>query len=324
MKKTSAIIMLVTLAAAATSCSVLNPSKKSGASTTSGAQATKIESTARPETTTENKKPVSQAAEAANPEAVKQSVPAPAVSKITMNTGVARRLGGEWTIVQVGATTIDRDEDMPYIIFEPSTAQFYANNGCNTLNGTYAVDTDDNVTFHNILSTLRMCPDVEFENQINSIITENVPVKVRLSEVGQESFVEFIGTQGKPLMRMRRGNLEFLNGHWNVESVAGLGKLAAPADIFFDLGELKLNGDTGCNIVNGNIYLDHRQSNAVDFSNMGTTRMACPPQIEKQQTAILVALEETATAISDGKDKVMLLSSDGRILMTLVRAQKAE
>ena len=81
MKKTSAIIMLVTLAAAATSCSVLNPSKKSVANTTSGAQATKIESTSRPGMTTETKKPVSQAAEAVNPEAVKQSVPAPAVSK---------------------------------------------------------------------------------------------------------------------------------------------------------------------------------------------------------------------------------------------------
>ena len=40
----------------------------------SGAQATKIESTSRPGMTTETKKPVSQAAEAVNPEAVKQSV----------------------------------------------------------------------------------------------------------------------------------------------------------------------------------------------------------------------------------------------------------
>ena len=313
--------MLVAAAAATTSCTVLNPSaKQSAGNVASGAQATKVENT----NTAVNKKPVSQAAEAVNPDAPKQSLPATEASKMTMQTGVARSLGGEWTIIQVGATAIDRDEDMPYIIFQPSTAQFFANNGCNTLNGSYSVDGGDNVTFHGILSTLRMCPDVAFENQINSIITENVPVKIRISSVGQESFAEFIGTQGKPLMRMRRGNLEFLNGQWNVESVAGLGKLEAPADLFFDLGELKLHGDTGCNIVNGNIYLDHRQSNAVDFSNMITTRMGCPAPIEKQQTAILVALEETATALSDGQDKVMLLGSDGRILMTLVRAPKAE
>lgn len=314
MKKSTTLIMLVALAAAASSCSVLNPSaKKSSATVASGAEATQIENqqdytTILPEM----------------PDTTKQSLPATEASKATMNSGLARALGGEWTIMQVGATTIDRDEDMPYIIFQPSTAQFFANNGCNTLNGSYSVDASDNVTFHNVLSTLRMCPDVEFENQINAIITENVPVKIRISEVGKESFAEFVNGQGKALMRMRRGNLEFLNGQWSVESVAGLKKLETPADLFFDLGELKLHGDTGCNIVNGDIYLDHRMSNAVDFSNMITTRMGCPEPIAKQQTAVLVALEETATAISDGSDKVMLLSSDGRILMTLVRAPKAD
>lgn len=308
-------------AVAATSCSVLNPSaKKSTGNVVSGAQASKIENT---DNEVKNN-PVNQAQAAENADVQKQSVPPTEASKLTMKTGVARNLGGEWTIIQVGATGIDRDEDMPYIIFQPSTAQFFANNGCNTLNGTYSVDDNDNVTFHNILSTLRMCPDVNFESNINAVITENVPVKIRITEVGQESFADFVDAQGKSIMRMRRGNLEFLNGHWNVESVAGLVKLEVPADLFFDLNELKLNGDTGCNMVMGSIYLDHRQSNAVDFSNMGTTRMACPAPIEKQQTAILVALEEATSAIGDGQDKVMLLGSDGRILMTLARAPKAE
>lgn len=311
----------MTAAVAATSCSVLNPSaKKTAGNVVSGAQASKVENSDNNVKNT----PVDQAVTDDNSDAAKQSVAPTEESKVTMRTGLARNLGGEWTIIQVGATGIDRDEDMPYIIFQPSTAQFFANNGCNTLNGTYAVDDNDNVTFNNILTTLRFCHDVDFENKINAVITENVPVKVRITEVGQESFADFIDAQGKSVMRMRRGNLEFLNGHWNVESVAGLGKLEAPAHIFFDLNELKLNGDTGCNMVMGSIYLDHRQSNAVDFSNMGTTRMACPAPIEKQQTAILVSLEETASAISDGRDKVMLLGSDGRILMTLARAPKSE
>lgn len=237
---------------------------------------------------------------------------------ITQQTPLARNLGGEWTIVQVGATAIDRDEDMPYIIFEPSSASFYANNGCNTLNGAYSVDTKDMITFHNILSTLRLCPNVTFDNEINAVITENVPVQLRMNEVGAESFVEFVSASGKLVMRLRRGNLQFINGNWDVQSITGLDKLEVPADIFFDLGELRLHGNTGCNIVNGDIYLDHRRSNAIDFSNMITTRMACP--YDKQQTAMLVALEETASAISDGADKVMLLSSDGKVLMILKRA----
>ncbi len=51
---------------------------------------------------------------------------------------------------------------------------------------------------------------------------------------------------------------------------------------------------------------------------MMTTRMACP--YETQQTAMLVALEECASAINDGVDKVILLNSEGKILMTLKKA----
>lgn len=295
------------LTAGFASCSIMQKTP-SASNTVKGSEATKVE----------NPVEVSPGPEISE---IADAEPGPALSPvavITQQTPLARNLGGEWTIVQVGTTTIDRDEDMPYIIFEPSSASFYANNGCNTLNGAYSVDTKDMVTFHNILSTLRLCPDVTFGNEINAVITENVPVQLRMSEVGSESFVEFLGASGKSLMRIRRGNLQFINGNWDVQSIYGLDKLETPAYIFFDLSELRLNGNTGCNIVNGSIYLDHRRSNAIDFSNMSTTRMACP--YDKQQTAMLVALEETASAISDGADKVMLLSSEGKVLMTLRRA----
>jgi len=308
--------MLLAIAIASSSCSVLNPSsKKSSATVASGAQAVKVE---KIPATADNGSKAGNDVVAEVTDSQTNSVPVTEVP--TMKSDLARKLGGEWTIIQVGTTVIDRDEGMPYIIFQPSTARFFANNGCNTVNGSYSVDSGDCITFHSIMSTLRLCPDVDFENQINAIITENVPVKIQISEVGKESFAEFVNAQGKAIMRMRRGNLDFLNGQWNIESVTGLNKLETPADIFFDLGELRLHGDTGCNIVNGNIYLDHRMSNAVDFSHLATTRMGCPEPIAKQQTAILVALEETVSAISDGSDKVMLLGSDGRILMTLVRA----
>lgn len=243
----------------------------------------------------------------------------PPVAAITMQTALARNLGGEWQIIQVGPTTIDRDEDMPYLIFEPSSAQFYGNNGCNTLNGAYAVTDKDEITFYNVLSTMRLCPDTPFDNQINTIVADGVTTRLKMTEIGQETFVDFLGEGGKSIMRMRRGNLDFLNGNWDVVSITGLKKLEVPADIFFDLKELKLHGNTGCNFVNGDIYLDHRRPGAVDFSNMATTRMACP--YTDQQTAMLVNLEEATTAISDGQDKVMLLNADGKPLMTLRRAE---
>ncbi len=300
--KTGALIALLAMAS---SCSVLNSNKKAD-NKINGAQATKVDET----TTTPT--PTQPATSTTQPEKTK-----PAPQEVKKDPTVGQRLGGKWTIIKAGNMTIDRDEDMPYIIFEPSTSLFYASNGCNTLNGAYALDSLNRLSFRNVMSTLRACPDVKYETQINALLSES-PTVIKISDTGSESFLDFVGKDGVSMMRLRRGNLQFLNGQWDVESIAGLKKLEVPASLFFDIAELRLHGNTGCNIVNGDIYLDHRHPNSVDFSNMGTTRMACP--YEKQQTAMLVALEESATAINDGADKVILLNTDGKILMTLKKA----
>lgn len=240
--------------------------------------------------------------------------PAPTVTKIS---GLSRVIGGNWTIVQVGTTVIDRDEDMPYIVFVPGDGSFYANNGCNTLNGSFSLN-DDKITFHNVLTTMRLCPDVTFDHDINVVIADETETTLKVSEVGSETILEFITSTGKQLMRLRRGNLEFLNGQWDITAVAGLKELKAPATVFFDLTDMKLHGNTGCNFINGEIYLDHRMPNAVDFSQIITTLRAC--QYPEQQTAILVGLEETTSAISDGVDKVLLLGENGQIMLELKKS----
>lgn len=308
MHKTIKFLAPVVMAVALAGCSSLPFGSKKSSTTVSGASATEI---------TTEKQPVAAPVQTTPQEPVAEQKSQDATPVQSMDSRLALSLGGEWTIFQVGSTTIDRDEDMPYIIFEPSTGRFYANNGCNTINGSYSVN-GDFVEFANVLSTMRLCPDVDFEQDINAVIAERTPVEVKITEGGQESFLDLITPDGRNAMRLRRGNMQFLNGQWDVESIAGLDKLETPANIFFDLGELRLHGNTGCNIVNGDIYLDHRLPNAVDFSNMGTTRMACP--FDRQQTAMLAALQEAASAISDGNERVMLLNSDGKVLMTLVRA----
>lgn len=257
----------------------------------------------------------------AKPEAPADSFPEMPVHKTTtMQNAVARSLGGEWSIVKVGNTDIERDDDRPYIIFEPSTGAIYAYNGCNTVNGFYTVEGTDELSFSNLMTTMRACPDSSLDSQINSVIAEGVALKAFVKEVGTETFVELLSNTGESVMRLRRGNLQFLDGQWDVVSINNLPKLEAPASIFFDIAELKIHGNTGCNIVNGQVYMDHRRPNAIDFSNMITTRMACP--FETQQTAMLVALEETVSVMADGADRALLLNADGKTIMTLRRASQ--
>lgn len=341
-----AVVMLTALAAGTTACSLFTPK---GVNATRGDAASVVETPAQPtpavtpapveapaEPVSIVDTPVSAATEVAAPATsatpqgaaaaaaaaqAAQSEPGPVVSGApateTAPTALAAAIGGEWNIIQVGTTTIDRDEDMPYLTFEPATGRFYASDGCNIINGSYRLNGNDDVEFFGVLTTMKYCPDAEFSGAIAAVITENRPAHLVISKLGTESYLEFVSAAGKSMMRLRRGNLEFLNGNWKVESIAGVDNLEVPANIFFDLGELKVHGNTGCNYFNGTIYLDHRASNAVDFSNMALTRMACP--YTAQETAMMVALEEAATAIQGGKDKVMLLDSHGRDLMTLSR-----
>lgn len=227
---------------------------------------------------------------------------------------LASVLPGEWLIVKVGNTVISQDEDMPYLTFEPSSGRFYSSNGCNILNGGYELD-GTAISFRDVLSTMKYCGELEYDVLINRVVKDGVTVRAATERVGNETYI-YMYDGNTQVMTLRRHNMEFLNGHWQVVTINGAA-VEGEADVFFDVAELKIHGNTGCNYFNGEIYIDHSKSNAVDFSNMGVTRMACPNT--RQETAMLVALEQTAAAISGDDSEVMLLDSDGNAVMTLRR-----
>ena len=331
MKKYFTTAIIAIFAATTSGCTILeNIIGKKNSTTINGAEATKVEKSNRNELADKIAQNNQQSQDrtmrpvvvlpSAQPDSVTIETnidKAKLKPTVTSISGLERFIGGNWTIVQVDSITIDRDEDMPYIVFVPSEGRFYANNGCNTLNGSYTMD-GEYIAFHNVLTTMRYCADVNFDHQINTIIADDVSTRIIISEIGSETILEFVSSSAKSLMKLRRGNLEFLNGQWDITAVGGLDELKAPATVFFDLTDLKLHGNTGCNFINGEIYLDHRMPNAIDFSQIITTLRAC--LYPEQQTAILVGLEETASAISDGADKVLLLDSKGRIMLELKKS----
>ena len=109
--------------------------------------------------------------------------------------------------------------------------------------------------------------------------------------------------------------MDFLNGNWQITSVSGKKIEGDDATLFIDIAELKVHGNTGCNFFNGQLFINPDKSNAIDFSNLITTRMACPNM--EQESAILLALEDAATAIEGSEGRVMLLNTSGKELMTL-------
>ncbi len=230
-------------------------------------------------------------------------------------------LEGEWYIISVKNKKIDRDENMPYIYFETKTGNFYANNGCNTLNGSYTLSDQEELQFHNVLATMQFCPDVDFDGDINEVISDGKTWNIALSTTETEHFIDIIKGE-KSIMRLRRGISGYIDGHWSVENIAGVKKLTINADIFLDTRELKLHGNSGCNYFNGAIYLDYRIDNSVDFSDIIITSAACPDM--DQETALLVSLQQAAMAIPDGEDRLFILDDNNNHLLTLKRIEQVK
>lgn len=223
---------------------------------------------------------------------------------------------GQWVITDVLGTELHGEDDAPYMAFD-RIGRFYAFDGCNYLNGNYVLRNDGILALSNVLSTMRMC-DEEYPFQIDGVINGAEKIYVDTKRIGQETYLYFKNSTGRTQLTLRRHNMEFLNGNWQVTAIDGTPVAEDDMTVFFDIPELKLHGNTGCNFVNGTIYIDPNQSNALDISNMAVTRMGCPRV--KLETSMLVALENTATAIAGHNiESVILLDKNGKELMTLKR-----
>lgn len=223
-------------------------------------------------------------------------------------------LSGEWIIKKVGTTVIDREEDYPYINLVFDDNSFYASNGCNVLNGSFSID-GSCLTFHNVLATMRYCPDTPFDTEINAVIADEKTLNIRLEVNDGMEIMYFTDSHGRELMLLQKPGLDFLNGNWQVTSIEGEGYDNSEMTIFFDIEERRVHGNTGCNSFNGDLIIDPQNPLQFSLSNMAVTMRLCP-NIE-QQSKFLVALERTSGAALVNKDAVNLTDSEGNILITL-------
>lgn len=229
-----------------------------------------------------------------------------------------KQLAGEWVIVAVGDTHIADLDEMPYITFNDGA--FYGFNGCNVLNGSYST-AGGKLSFSHVASTMRYCPDVPFEHEINVVIAdESRAYGVKIESSANETHLYLLSDSGRTLLQACRHNLDFLNGEWRVAAIGNDEIDDEECNIFFDINEGKVHGNTGCNYFNGDIFVSPDRNNAIELSHMGVTRMACPKTA--QETAMLVALEQASHARKAGNHQALLLDSNGHKLITLKRIEK--
>lgn len=297
MKHIAIILMAGAALMTATSCSVANKVTGKSDTPTATVPALKIDKN--------KKKDKTPALEA--PGTVKKMGTMPTADQLT---------GGQWTLVSVGDRQVNAEDEQPYICFDAS-GRFYASDGCNILNGDYTIRANGSMTFDHVLSTMKYC-NIDYSAPIAAVIADNSHYAIDCRRIGQDTYLYFKNDSGKTVITYRRHNMEFLNGAWAITLADGKKIDDDEANIFIDVAELKVHGNTGCNYFNGDLYIDPARSNAIDFSNMGLTRMACPKSEQEQR--IMVALEQAASAIAGKKENtVLILDAKGKEVMNLKR-----
>ncbi len=220
-------------------------------------------------------------------------------------------LNGEWTINQVNGEKVTGDE-RPYVYFETSQSRFYGSGGCNLINGDYIID-GNKITFDNVLSTQRMCDNAPYEYHINYGLTQSVSYE--FSHKGNEYYLSLYDKYNVKILELHKHNMDFLNGAWQIVSIDNNECDDESLKLVIDIPERKLHGNTGCNIVNGELLIDADKSNSIQFNQLITTMKSCHDQ--QREMTLLISLEEVDSAHQESDGYVTLTDKNGKCLLKL-------
>lgn len=230
-------------------------------------------------------------------------------------------LYGEWFVSNVSNQGVVGD-DRPYVVFDttgvnPFNVRVYADNGCNVINGVLAVTPGGEMKkASEFLSTMKYCADAPYEIGINMAF-ETVR-KFNIEKISNDYILYMKNSSGNTVMTLRKSDISYVNGAWQVIKL-GSTEINPESEmkLVIDVPELKVHGNTGCNILNGNILIDPDRQNSIQFKDIATTRMMCPDAENEQQ--FLVALEEVETVSPAANGTIVLKDSRGQVVITLKR-----
>ena len=235
------------------------------------------------------------------------------------STQIAPLLGG-WSVTAIdGKQVVVNGDNHPQITFESipdaKTAILVIGfNGCNYLNGSWIVRGSKLEPNGEFLSSLKACQDAPYETAMNQALA-----KVASYSIVDDNNISLNSADGTSVIALRKRNLSFLNGAWQVTTIQGTPVPANTAiKIVIDIDGCKIHGNAGCNVVNGTIVVNLDKGDGIEFKDLATTRMTCPAIATEQ--AFLLALEQVDTCVEGASaDQAIMKGSNGEPVLTLIR-----
>lgn len=245
----------------------------------------------------------------------------PVTSEISSydSTQIAPLLGG-WSVTAIdGKQVVVNGDNHPQVTFESipdaKTAILVIGfNGCNYLNGSWIVRGSKLEPNGEFLSSLKACQDAPYETAMNQALA-----KVASYSIVDDNNISLNSADGTSVIALRKRNLSFLNGAWQVTTIQGTPVPANTAiKIVIDIDGCKIHGNAGCNVVNGTIVVNLDKGDGIEFKDLATTRMTCPAIATEQ--AFLLALEQVDTCVEGASaDQAIMKGSNGEPVLTLIR-----
>jgi heat shock protein HslJ len=232
----------------------------------------------------------------------------------TVTHNAAKLLPGEWTIHSLRGERLT-GEERPYIYLDTAKKRFYGSNGCNILNGDLTIAPSEAITFTNLISSRNICNEVSNQYMINTTLGD-----VRsyvLKKTGHEYYLELLDSRRHTVMVLRKHNMQFLDGAWRVARINGTTNNNEGVELVIDVELAHIHGNTGCNILNGSLFIDPDKRNSLQFIEILTTRAACDASVP--ETELLVALEEVESAYDDDSNTVTLYDTHNCEVLQLKR-----
>ena len=127
------------------------------------------------------------------------------------------------------------------------------------------------------------------------------------------------------MMTLRRHNINYIEGAWQVTKVKGQNTKEMPIRMVIDLADSKVHGNAGCNVMNGELSLNMAVEGGISFSNIVTTRMACPDLESEYQYLNALAEVKSVKPVHSVKGKVEtadLLNAAGEPVIEIKRISR--
>lgn len=204
---------------------------------------------------------------------------------------LSKQIKGEWNVVEIDDHPIKFPRGKrAYLWFDFDAMMIYGNTGVNDINATFNYDNskikagkliktnkyDDNSSLYN------------FDRQLQQVL-DGGQLSVSLFN---SNGIEYMELKGKHKIRLRRQNLDFLNGEWIVKRVYD-NDLNLKSDFILvnDVNAKTVNIFTKGNVIYGEIFIDPTVEYGIEYENFISTRNQW--ENINDETRLLIALEET-------------------------------